>query len=68
MSAFGDALGAIKSIILIEERVASQGGKLEKLADLVVQMDRRLVRIETTLDIVLRRDSSMSPLAISDDR
>jgi hypothetical protein len=54
VSAVGDALAAIKSIILIEERVKSQGAKLEKLADLLVEMDRRLVRVETTLDLALR--------------
>ena len=41
MSALSEALSAIKSIILIEERVKSQGMKLEKLAELLVQVDRR---------------------------
>jgi hypothetical protein len=67
MSAFGDALGAIKSIVLIEERVASQAAKLEKLAEAVVELDRRLIRIETTLDLVLRHEPP-APRALSDDR
>jgi hypothetical protein len=54
MSAIGDAINAVKAIILIEERVKSQGARLEKLADLLVDVDRRLVRVETTLDIALR--------------
>jgi hypothetical protein len=54
MSALSEALSAIKSIILIEERVKSQGTKLEKLAELLVDVDRRLVRVETTLDLATR--------------
>ena len=54
MTALGDALSAIKSIILIEERVKGQGAKLEKVAELLVEMDRRLVRVETTLELALR--------------
>jgi hypothetical protein len=54
MTALGDALSAIKSIILIEERVKNQTAKLEKVAELLVEMDRRLVRVETTLDLALR--------------
>ena len=55
MSAIGEALSAIKSIILIEERVKAQAAKLEKLAELVVGIDRRLVRVETTLELAMRR-------------
>jgi hypothetical protein len=57
MSAIGDAIGAIRSIVLIEERVKSQGAKLEKLAGLLVEMDRRLVRVETTLDLAMRHQA-----------
>jgi hypothetical protein len=53
MSTLGDALAAIKSIVLLEERVRNQGAKLDKLAEAVFEMDRRLIRVETTLDIVL---------------
>jgi hypothetical protein len=51
MSTLGDALAAIKSIILIEERIKGQAEKVEKLAQLVIDIDRRLVRVETTLDL-----------------
>jgi hypothetical protein len=54
VSTLGDAISAVKSIILIEERVKNQGAKLEKLADLVVGLDRRMVRVETTLDLAVR--------------
>ena len=55
MSTLGDALAAIKSIVLIEERVKGQGEKVEKLAQLVIDVDRRLVRVETTLDLAMHR-------------
>ena len=65
MSALGDAINAVKAIILIEERVKNQGAKLEKLADLVVGMDRRLVRVETTLDIAKRHAGPAAPPQIA---
>jgi hypothetical protein len=55
MSTLGDALAAIKSIILIEERIKGQAEKVEKLAQLVIDIDRRLVRVETMLDLAARR-------------
>ena len=58
MSTFGDAINAVKAIILIEERVKNQGAKLEKVAELLVEVDRRLVRVETTLDIAMRHAGS----------
>ena len=64
MSALGEALGAIRSIILIEERVKAQGAKLEKLAELIVDIDRRLVRVETTLELAMRRPAHEGPPAI----
>jgi len=66
MSTLGEALAAIRSIILIEERVRGLGAKIEKLTELVVDVDRRLVRVETTLDIVMRHSpQAEGPLAIS---
>ncbi|HWK46209.1 MAG TPA: hypothetical protein VNT30_15920 [Stellaceae bacterium] len=59
MSTLSDALGAIKAIILIEERVKSQTTKLEKLSEAMIDLDRRLVRVETTLDLVLHRGPSL---------
>ena len=40
MSALSDALAALKTVFLLEERVTSQAKKVEKLADLVAEMDR----------------------------
>jgi hypothetical protein len=59
MSTLSDALAAIKSLILIEERLQSQGAKQDKLAEQIVDLDRRLVRIETTLDLLLRRTNGL---------
>ncbi len=69
MSTWGDAINALKSIILIEERVKTQGAKLDRLADTLIAMDRRLVRVETMLDIVLgRATSTPTPRALPHDR
>jgi hypothetical protein len=69
MSTLSDALAAIKSIILIEERLQSQGAKQEKLSEQIVDLDRRLVRIETTLDLLLRGTNlSAAAKAIPHDR
>ncbi len=68
MSALGDALNALRIIILLDERVKSQGAKLEKLVESVFALDRRLVRVETTLDIALRHGSAaQAPLSITHD-
>jgi hypothetical protein len=67
MSAFADAMGAIRSIILIEERVKSQGASLEKLASLTVDLDRRLVRVETMIEMALHREASSTTRAIPRD-
>jgi hypothetical protein len=40
--------------------VRQQGAKLEKLADLLIDVDRRLIRLETTFDVLLRRPSVSS--------
>lgn len=65
MSALRDAMEAIRSIILIEERVRQQGEKVEKLATLAMDMDRRLVRVEAVLDVTLRRTPEPAPLRIT---
>jgi hypothetical protein len=66
MSTLSEALAAIKSIILIEERVKAQSEKLERLAQLVVDVDRWLIRVETTLDLAMRRSGQAeAPLPIS---
>ena len=51
MSLYGDAIAAVKSVILIDERVQSLTGKVDRLADEVRRMADRLTRIETIVEI-----------------
>jgi hypothetical protein len=53
VSVLGEALASIKSIVLIEERVKSQSARLERLAELVIDVDRRVVRIETAMELAI---------------
>jgi uncharacterized coiled-coil protein SlyX len=50
VSTVGDALKALKQAILLEERISSQGKKLEELAGIVVEMDKRLTRLEGRME------------------
>jgi len=50
VSAVGDALKALKQAILLEERISSQSKKLEELAGIVVEMDKRLTRLEGRME------------------
>ncbi len=51
MSLYGEAISAIRSIILIDERVQSLAGKVDRLADEVLRQSQRLVRLETIIEI-----------------
>ena len=50
MSGISDALKAIKTAILLEERILGQSKKLEQLAENVVEMDKRLSALEGRMD------------------
>lgn len=50
MSALGEALAALKKVILLEDRITSQGKKLEQLATIVVDIDKRLAAMEGRLE------------------
>ena len=54
MSAFADAMKALRSLILIEEGVTNHAKRLESVADQMVALDRRMVRVETVLALSLR--------------
>lgn len=58
MSLYGEAILAIKSVILIDERVQSVAKKFDKLTDEVHDMKGRLIRLETVVEIV-RADGSV---------
>ncbi len=62
MSLYGDAVGAIRSIILLDERVQSMTIKMDKLADAVRNIAERLVRLETIVEIA-RQDGTVLRIA-----
>jgi hypothetical protein len=51
MSLYGEAIAAIKSVILIDERVQSVAKKVDRLADEVRDMKDRLIRLETVVEM-----------------
>ncbi len=51
MSLYGDAIAAIKSIVLIDNRVQSLAGKVDRLADELRRMSDRLTRLETIVEV-----------------
>jgi hypothetical protein len=66
MSLYSEAIAAIKSVILIDERVQSIMGKVDRLADEVRDMTERLIRIETIIEVTreggaTRRIGGQSP-------
>lgn len=50
MSAVGDALKALKTAMLLEERISGQAKKVEQLALAVVEMDKRLAALEGRME------------------
>ena len=58
MSLYGEAVAAIKSVILIDERVQSVARKVDRLADEVRDTRDRLIRLETIVEIT-RRDGAV---------
>ncbi len=63
MSAVGDALKALKTAILLEERISAQAGKVEQLALSVVDIDKRLAALEGRMDGFLAGVSAFSARA-----
>jgi hypothetical protein len=50
----GEALAAIRKIVLIEERVNALGEQVKRLADAYLELDRRLLRIEAKFELIER--------------
>ena len=73
MSLHGDAIAAIRSVILIDERLQAQSRKVEKLADEAVALRERVVRLEAVIEVLLQgravlpRRSPRKP-SITDER
>jgi len=62
VSALSDALAALKNVVLIQERldvvrreVIDLAGMVDKLDDRVIEIDKRVVRIETMIELSSRR-------------
>lgn len=50
MSLLKDAISAMKIVLLLEERIASQSKKVEQLANRMVEMERRLAMMEGRME------------------
>jgi len=50
----GEALAAIRKIVLIEERVSSLSEQVKRLADSYVELDRRVLRLEAKFELIER--------------
>jgi len=48
----GEALAAIRKIVLIEERIGSLSDQVKILADSYVELDRRLLRMESKFELL----------------
>ena len=72
MSLYGDAIAAIRSVILIDERVQAQARKVDKLADEVLSLRERVVRLEAVIEVLLHarapRAGGRGRPAIADER
>jgi len=61
MSTLSDALAALKNVVLMQERLDEMrkdlgdlSGKVDRLNDAVVDIDKRVVRIETMVEMSTR--------------
>ena len=52
MTRAGEALAAIRKIVLIEERIGSLSDQVKILADSYVELDRRLLRMESKFELL----------------
>lgn len=54
MSLVRDAIEALKKVILMEDRIRSMSGKIERLAAEMVEMDKRLVAMEAKFELMVQ--------------
>ena len=73
MSTLGDALKALKTVLLIEENVsrlqqyvASLTGEIRRTRDYAAEIDKRVVRIETMIEMTARNPRQPPPLGIEE--
>jgi len=59
-----DILDALKSVILLTDRVTSIGDSVKALARDVRDMNERLIRVEATIDLMTRAAFAIRPAAL----
>ena len=57
MSTLKDAISALKEVLLLTEKVNNTGNLLSELAGELRDHDRRLIRIETMIEVAQHRMS-----------
>ena len=57
MSTLKDAISALKEVLLLTEKVNNTGNLLSELAGELRDHDRRLIRIETMIEVARHRKS-----------
>lgn len=57
MSTLKEAISALKEVLLLTEKVNSTGNLLSELAGELRDHDRRLIRIETMIEVAQHRQS-----------
>ena len=61
MSWAGEALAALRKIITLEERVATLSDDIHELTRIVRDLDHRLVKLETKLEVYERLSEKARP-------
>lgn len=47
-----EAIGAIRKIVLLEDRMERLAGQVDALAEICRDLDRRLIRLEAKFDLI----------------
>ena len=68
MSSFGDALKGVKQLLLMQDQIQRlekisdrQNATIDGMADDVIAIDKRLIRIETLVEVAMARAAPPSP-------
>lgn len=66
MSLYGDAVSAMKRVILLDERVRATSEQVKELSQEIRDVRERIIRIEAILEIALRDGRLRSKAAAAD--
>ena len=61
MSVWGDLKDGIRQVILLESRIDQLNGAVDRLADQSLDHEKRLIRIETMIEVAQRQANSTPP-------